>query len=79
MLSERQYLKLLAMAGIGVDYYFLARGNECYAYGLMGSPLKIWDWRFFKIYFTSDAQAGPYKKPKYRGNGYTNSSVLNSW
>ena len=77
--SQRQYLRLLAMAGTGLDCFFLQKRAECYAYGLMGSPLKIWDRRFFKVYFTSDPQAGPYMKPSYRGDGYTNSSILDSW
>jgi hypothetical protein len=77
--SERQYLRLLAMAGTGLDCYFLQKRAECYSVGLMGSPLKIWDRRFFKVYFTKDPQAGPYMKPRYRGDGYTNSSILDAW
>lgn len=76
--SQRQYIRLLAMAGTGLDCFFLQKRAECYSVGLMGSPLKIWDRRFFKVYFTSDPQAGPYMKPGYRGDGYTNSSILDS-
>ncbi len=76
--SGRQYLRLLEIVGKGLDSYFLQRRAECYANGLMGSPLKIWDRRFFRVYFTKDNQAGPYMKPKFKGNGYTNSSILDA-
>jgi len=77
--SERQYHRLLGVAGTGLDCYFLQRRAECYRVGLMGSQLKIWDRRFFRVYFTKDPGAGPYMKPRYRGDGYTNSSILDSW
>jgi hypothetical protein len=77
--SARQYLRLLGMAGAGLDCYFLQRRAECYNVGLMGSPLKIWDRRFFRVCFTKDPEAGPYMKPRYKGDGYTNSSILDGF
>lgn len=74
--SQRKYHRLLALAAAGVGCFFSQKKAECYRLGLMGSPLKIWDRRFFRVYFTSDREAGPYKKPRYRGEGYTNSSIL---
>ncbi|MBS1263661.1 MAG: hypothetical protein MAG715_00846 [Methanonatronarchaeales archaeon] len=77
--SQHQYHRLLAVAAEGLDCYFSQKRLECYRVGLMGSPLKIWDRRFFKVYFTKDPEAGSYKKPRYRGEGYTNSSILDAW
>jgi hypothetical protein len=77
--SERQYPRLLWWMGRGLDHFFLQKRLECYGVGLMGSPLKIWDRRFFRVLYVKDPQAGPYKKPRFRGIGYTNSSVLDAW
>lgn len=77
--SEHQYQRLLSRAAGALNGYFLQRRAECYGVRIMGSPLKIWDRRFFEVYFTKDPQAGPYMKPSYRGVGYTNSTILDSW